>query len=75
MGGFFHNTLLSLVRVSTKRELLLNDTLRGFFRNTKLINEEDDPESMQNYSNQVLIIFVNNQLLSFPNGQRMIDGF
>ena len=60
---------------STERELLLNGTLRGCFRNAKFIGEEDDPESLQNYSNQVMNIFFNNQLVFFPNHQRMIDAF
>ena len=41
----------------------------------KLIGEEDDSESLQNYSNKIMNIFVNNQLVCFPNGQRMIDAF
>ena len=40
-----------------------------------MIGEEDDPEYLQNYSNQVMNISVNNQLVFFPNGQRMIDAF
>ena len=58
-------TLLSLGRFSTERIILLNDTLRGCFCNAKFIGEEDDPESLQNYSSQVMNIFVNNQLVSF----------
>ena len=72
---FILNKLLSLSRFSTERKLLLNDTLIGYFRNAKLIREEDDPESLHNYSNQVMNIFVNNQLLFFPNVQHMIDNF
>ena len=60
---------------STESELLLNDTLRCGFRTVKLIGEEYDPESLQNYSNQVMNIFVNNQLVFFSNGQGMIDDF
>ena len=51
MPEFILNTLLSLDRFSTDRKLLLNETLRGCFRNAKLIGEEDDPESIQNYLN------------------------
>ena len=69
------NTLLSLGIFSTERKLLLNDTIRGCFRNSRLISEEDDPKYLQNYSNQVMNIFVNNQLIFFSNGQRMIDAF
>ena len=72
---FILNILLSLSRFSAERELLLNDTLRGCFRNAKLNKEEDDPESLQNYSNQVMNIFVYNQLVFFLNGQHMIDDF
>ena len=41
---FILNALLYLGIFSTERKLLLNDTVRYFFYNTKLIREEDDPE-------------------------------
>ena len=72
---FILNALLSLGRFSTERKILLNDTLRGFFRDAKLIGEEDYTEYLQNYSNQVMNIFVNDQLVFFPHSQRMIDAF
>ena len=72
---FILNTLLSLGIFSTDRELILNDTLRGFFCNSRFIGEEDDPNSLHNYSKKVMNIFVSNQLVSFPNGQCMIDAF
>ena len=72
---FILDTLLSLGRFSTERELLLNDTLRGCFRNANFFGEEDDPESLQNNSNQVMNIFVNNQLVFLPNAQCIIDTF
>ena len=61
--GLILNTFLSLGRFYTEHKLILNDTLRGCFRNEKLIGEEDDLESLQNYSNQVMNILVNNQLV------------
>ena len=36
---FIFDTLLSLGRFPTERKLLLNDTLRGIFRNAKFIRE------------------------------------
>ena len=72
---FILNILLSLVRFFTERELLLNDTLGYCFCDAKFIGEEDYHESLQSYSNQVMNIFVNNKLVFFPNGQRMIDAF
>ena len=62
---FILNNLLSLGIFYTERKLILNDTIRGCFRNSKLIGEEDDPEYLQSYSNQVINIFVNNQLVLF----------
>ena len=53
---FILNTLLSLERFSTERIILLDDTLSDCFFNTKLIGEEDDPDFLQNYSNQVINI-------------------
>ena len=64
-ASFILNPLLSLGRLSIESELFLNDTLRGCFPNAKLVGEEDDTESLQNYSNQVMNIFVNNQLVFF----------
>ena len=62
-------------RFSTERELILNYTLRGCFCNAKFIGEEYDPEYLKNYSNQVMNVFGNNQLVFSPNGQRTIDAF
>ena len=62
---FILNTLLSLGIFSTERKLLLNDILRGYFCNAKLIGEEYDPKSLQNYSKQVMNIFFNDQLVFF----------
>ena len=68
---FIFNTLLSLGRLSTKRKIILNDTPRGWFCNTKLIGEENDPKSLKNYWNQVTIFSIIG--LYFSNGQHMID--
>ena len=65
---FILNTLLSLRIFSTQHELLLNDTLRSCFCNTKLIGGEDDPDSLWNYLNQVINIFVNDHLVFFFKG-------
>ena len=63
---FILNAVLSLGIFYTDRELLLNETLGGCFCNAKLIREEDDTESMYNYSNLVMNILVNNQLMFSP---------
>ena len=58
-----------------REKLFLNDALRDCFRNAKFIGEEDDTEPLQNYSNQVMNIFVKKHLVFFTNGQRIIDVF
>ena len=72
---FILNTLLSLGTFSTERKLLLNDTVRGIFNNSKLIGEEDDPKSLQSSLNQVMNIFVNNHLVLFPKFQNTIASY
>ena len=70
---FILNTLLSLGRFSTERELLLHNTLRDCFRHAKLIGDDEDEDSLKEYSNKVMHKYVSTQLMYFPNGQRMID--
>ena len=72
---FILNILSSLGRFSKERDLLFNETVRCWFCNAKLIWEEYDTESLKNSSDQVMNIFVNNQLVLFRKGQRTIDSF
>ena len=60
---FILNASLSLGRFSTTRKMLLNDTLRGWFLDEELICEEDDPEYLQNYSNEVISIVDNKHIV------------
>ena len=69
------NTLPSQGRFSIEHKLLLNENLRGFFCNAKLIGKEDELEYLQRYSKQVMKLFVNNLLVIFTNGQFTIDDF
>ena len=58
MGSeFILNALISLEIFSTEWELLLNETLRGCFRNAKFICEEYDPNSLQSYLNYFMNFF------------------
>ena len=72
---FILNTLPYQGRFSTERKIIFNDTLRGWFCNAELIGEEGDPKSVQHYSNHVITVFVENQLVFFPSCQWMTGAF
>ena len=74
-GRIYFKYIIIFGNIFYRAQIILNDTLRGCFSNSKLIDEEDYPKSLQNYSNQVMNVFVNNQPVFFPNGQFIIDAF
>ena len=65
--------LLSLGRYRTEIELLQHVSLRESFCYAKLIGPENDDESLQSYSDQVFVLFIEEQLICFPNSIITID--
>ena len=72
---FILHILLSMGRFHTEREILLQPSLRDSFKNAKLIGTETDDESLTSYSNGLMNKFFNQQLIYYPNGQRIIDSW
>ena len=70
---FILHILLSMGRFHTEREILLQPSLRDSFKNAKLIGTEIDNESLTSYSNGLMNKFFNQQLVYYPNGQRIIE--
>ena len=72
---FILHLLLSMGHFSTEYDLTLHENLRESFRHAHLIGPENDQESLQRYSNQLLRRFIEEQLVYFPNSKRVIDSW
>ena len=67
---FILHLLLSMGYFSTEIDLTLHE-----IRYAKLIGTKNDIESLQDYSNNLLRRFIEEQLVFFPNSKRVIDGW
>ena len=72
---FILHLLLSMGHFATEIDLTLHENLREAFRYAKLIGTQNDIESLQEYSNNLLRRFIEEQLVFFPNSKRVIDGW
>lgn len=70
--SFLHHILLSMGEFDTEIDLKMHASIREAFRYAKLIGPDDDDESLQRYSNEVLKSWVTNQLQYFPNALRIL---
>ena len=70
---FILHILLSLGRYTTEIDLILQPSLRDSFRYAKLIGSEDNIESLQKYSDEVFVLFIESQMIYFPNSRNIID--
>ena len=69
---FILNIILSMVSFSTEIYLIHHSSLRDSLRYAKLIGSSNDEDSLQSYSNDLLIKFIFEQLVYFPNSLRLI---
>ena len=72
---FILHILLSMGRYKTERELLLQNNLKDCFAESKLVGTENDINHLEQYSNIMMNKFFKCQLVWYPNGQRIIDGW
>ena len=49
--------------------------MRESFRYAKLIGPENDDVSLQNYSDRVFVIFIEEKLIYFPNSRSIINSW
>ena len=49
--------------------------MRESFRYEKLIGPENDDESLQNYYDRVFVLFIEEQLIYFPDSRNIIDSW
>ena len=72
---FLLHILLSLGRFITEIDLIQHESFRESFRYAKFIGIEDDDNSLQQYSNDVFVKFIEEQLIYFPNSRSTIDSW
>lgn len=72
---FLLHIMLSMGRFATEIDLTLHGSLRESLRYAKLIGPSDTPENLEEYSNQLLSRFIDEQLIYFPNSQRVVDSW
>ena len=70
---FILHILLSLGRFQTEIDLNQHTSLRNAFRYAKLIGLNNDEESLRQYSDQLFVRFVEEQLIFSPNSRQIID--
>jgi predicted GIY-YIG superfamily endonuclease len=72
---FILHILLSLGRFETEIDLTTHATIRDCFRYAKLIGDSDNPDDLENYSNELLLNYIKHQVIYFPNSKRVIDSW
>ena len=70
---FIHHVMLSLGRFATEIDLTMHPTIRESLRYAKLIGPSNDQEELEKYSNQLLHLWIKEQLQYFPIGKRVLS--
>ena len=72
---FLLHVMLSMGRLSSEIDLMMHRTIQECFRFAKLIGPSDEPDDLQHYSNLLLLKFIVEQMIYFPNSKRIIDSW
>ena len=76
MGAqFILHILLSMGQFDTEYDLLMHPSLRDCLRYAKLIGDNNDEESLRQYSTNLQLKYFTTQLKNFPNSMRQLDSF
>ena len=70
---FIHHILISLGRFTTEIDLTMQSSIRESLRYAKLIGSSNDEEDLQHYSNQLLYMWIEEQLQYFPIGRKILS--
>ena len=62
-------------RFSTEIDLINSASIKECFRKAHLIGINNDEESLQHYSNELLLKYIKEQVRYFPNSLKIIDSF
>ena len=70
---FIHHVMLSLGRFATEIDLTMQPTIRESLRYAKLIGPSNDKDELEKYSNQLLHLWIKEQLQYFPIGRKVLS--
>ena len=70
---FIHHVMLSLGRFATEIDLTMQPTIRDSLRYAKLIGPSNDQDQLEKYSNELLHLWIKEQLQYFPIGRRVLS--
>ena len=72
---FILHVLLSLGYFETELDLILKPSIRESLRYAKLIGDSNELEDLVKYSNELQKLFIEEQLVYFPNGSNVISSW
>ena len=72
---FILHILLSMGSFDTEIDLTLHETLRKSLRYTKLIGPSNEPDNLTRYSNNLLLKYFKEQIVTFPNSKHVLQTY
>ena len=73
--AFFVHIVLSLGKYVTEQDVLRHSTPRECFQRARLIGESTDPIDLQDYVDSLLLNYITNQVVYYPNSIRATSTF
>ena len=73
--SFLHSIMLSMGEFDTEIDLKMHGSIREALRYAKLIGPNNDDQSLQEYSNQLLKDWIETQLQYFPNALKVLSSW
>lgn len=73
--NFILHILLSLGEFETEIDLTTHKSLRECLRYANLIGPSNDPQDLETYSDNLLRLYIEEQVITFPNSRRVIQSW
>ena len=72
---FILHLMLSMGEFDTEIDLSLHSSLRESLRYCKLIGPSDDPDDLTSYSNNLMVRYFEEQVVTFPNSKHVLQSW